>query len=94
MGILLKRVLSTNNKGLIGITESGEKVTLSKPTPMGIVRFYEAPNQRGVRKEFIEDSRSEIGLLHGDKDVYIQLGKIHTALGEFLQPYNVYTRRK
>ena len=32
-GIILREVRSTNDKGLIGITETGEEVLLSEPKP-------------------------------------------------------------
>lgn len=94
MGRLLKEVKSTN-KGLIGITESGEEVALSEPIPQMETKRYKESCTKSLMKKFRKDVRGIIEKSCGE-GAYVQLAEINYFLGDglILQIYNVYTRRK
>ena len=96
--VLLTEVKNTE-QGLIGITEKGDEVLLSTPTPKSVSRprdFYSSngerltggPTEAELRKELIDTARKDPDLfyqLRGETDI----GKLTISRG-----YNVYTTRK
>lgn len=94
-GKILTKVLSTNDKGLIGTTEDGEEVALSEPNPQMETKRYEESYTESLMEKFRKDVRGIIEKSCGE-GAYVQLAKINYFLGDglILQIYNVYTRRE
>lgn len=108
MGIKLRQVESTNDKGLVGVTEAGEEVPLSAPKPniliVGITVTKKDYNNN-ESKWLAYLARREQGelenftkILPEDKYIHFFERQFTDSCGpcsdRFVIPYNVYTRRK
>jgi len=101
MGQLLTRVVSTNDKGLIGITKEGEEVPLNSPEIKLLKREISKSmidiSSVDERKDYLDCQHNlevqEI-ILRTTCDKYIRFSKDWALCTDWIvQPYNVYTRR-
>jgi len=89
MGELLTRVLSTSDRGLIGITKAGNEVPLDTPEP-NLLFSMSGP---GDRISLEEKNERQLRRLLKKPGIYIQLGESVLPYASRIQSYNLYRRR-
>jgi hypothetical protein len=90
MGQLLKKVISTEDRGLIGITENNEEIPLSAPNP----KIYVANHSKNQDPLFLSENAKAILIQTSRSVIYYAFEKMRIEMGLSLMPYNVYTKRK
>ena len=89
--VLLKDVKSTNDKGLLGITETGEEILLSEPYPNfvdGSINERTNEERDKIKNYFIQE------IARKDSDHYYQIGRVWDTLIHAVVCYNKYSKRK
>jgi hypothetical protein len=86
MGHLLRNVISTNDKGLIGITTKGEEVALSAPKSNFFISIRTL--------NYVKETKAKV--LQRLKDTeYVRFGtKKNTDRHQVIVPYDVFGQRK
>ena len=97
---LLKSVKSTS-RGLVGITEQGDKIPLSAPIPLCVL-CNDISTMKGAKNLIITNKENNsywedilearLGKLNKNEIVYFQANLDGTNYDQL--PYNIFTRRK
>ncbi len=98
---LLIDVMSTNDKGLIGFTETGEEVPLSAPKAGVEVDFAQrvydlsSGEVEHIKKEMLERVIERLrNRKSGESETYFMVYEPLWRVGAVKVPYNLFTRRK